>query len=85
MRMTLDLPDEMFRQLKAETALRGAKMKDVIAQFIERGLAERSAPSPQRRERSPLPVLRAPTGTPHPAFSNAELDDVLSPDWLSST
>jgi hypothetical protein len=37
MRTTLDLPDEMFRQLKAEAALRGAKLKDLIAQFIEKG------------------------------------------------
>jgi hypothetical protein len=34
MRTTLDLPDETFRRLKAEAALRGYKLKELVAQFI---------------------------------------------------
>ena len=39
MRTTLDLSDETFRQLKAQAALSGLKLKDLVTQFIERGLA----------------------------------------------
>lgn len=78
MRTTLELPDETFRQLKAEAALRGEKLKDVVAQFIEMGLAERTAQPRQASTRSSLPVLRRPTGQTHPAMSNAELEDLLT-------
>jgi hypothetical protein len=78
MRTTLDLPDETFRQLKAEAALRGTKLKDLIAQFIEKGLASRPAAIVPRPPRSPLPQVRPPSGTVHPALSNAEIDSLLS-------
>jgi hypothetical protein len=78
MRTTLDLPDETFRVLKAEAALRGAKLKELIAQFIEKGLAERSSPQETQRARSPLPKLRKPSGLVHGALSNAELESLLA-------
>jgi len=77
-RTTIDLPDETFRQLKSEAALRGTKLKDLIAEFVEDGLAAGAAAVPVRRSRSPLPVVRSATGTPHPALSNAELEDMLA-------
>ena len=76
MRTTLDLPDELFRQLKAEAGLRGRKLKDLVTEFIERGLAARSATP--ARSRSPLPMVRPPTGRPHPALGNAELESLLT-------
>ena len=39
MRTTLDLPDETFRQLKSQAALNGMKLKELVTQLIERGLA----------------------------------------------
>ena len=39
MRTTLDLPDETFRQLKSQAALSGMKLKELVTQLIERGLA----------------------------------------------
>ena len=56
MRTTLDLPDETFRQLKAQAALNGMKLKELVTQLIQRGLAAGVAapiPAPQR---IPLPV-----------------------------
>lgn len=78
MRTTLDLPDDTFRRLKAEAALRGAKLKDFVAELIEDGLARASSPPAEARPRSPLPELRPPTGTAHPALSNAELEELLT-------
>ena len=78
MRTTIDLPDDLFRQVKAKAALSGAKLKDLIAYYIERGLRENdSAPLVQPRQRSPLPLIReAATGKPISAFSNAELAEI---------
>lgn len=69
----------MFRKLKAEAALSGAKLKGLEAQFIEKGLAGRE-PVGERRARSPLPQLRARTGVVHPSLSNAQLEDILAAD-----
>ena len=43
MRTTLDLPDALLRQLKAQAALDGTTLKSLIAELVERGLAQRSA------------------------------------------
>ena len=75
MRTTVDLPDPLFRQVKARAALDGVKLKDLITRYIESGLrAEGSAPSQERSQRSPLPVIaKANTGVPMPVLARAEL------------
>ena len=80
MRTTLDLPDETFRQLKAEAALRGQTLKDFVCLLIEKGLAGGAGETMERRARSPLPVLRPRTGVTHPALGNAELESLLAED-----
>lgn len=77
MRTTLDLPDPLFRELKARSALRGVKLKDFVAELISSGLAQTATPAAAPRPRSPLPVIRKATGKPHPAFSNREIDALL--------
>ena len=56
MRTTLDLPDDLFRQVKAKAALEGAKLKDLLTRFIESGLRQPPPASP--RHRSKLPVIK---------------------------
>lgn len=76
MRTTLDLPDPLFRELKARSALRGVKLKDFVAELLQAGLAQ-GAPRSEPRPRSPLPVIRKATGLRHPAYSNREIDALL--------
>ena len=38
MRTTLELPDELLRQAKARAALRGMKLKEFVAEALERAL-----------------------------------------------
>ena len=38
MRTTLDLPDPLFRRLKARAALDGMSLKDLIARYVVAGL-----------------------------------------------
>jgi DNA-binding MarR family transcriptional regulator len=55
MRTTLDLPDELFRQLKARAALTETTVKDLLTRYVENGL--RQASRPPSRRRSALPVI----------------------------
>ena len=78
MRTTIDLPDELFRRVKARAALDGLKLKDLITRYVEQGLrqgtgADTGATPPARR-RSALPVIeKAATGVPIPALPREEL------------
>jgi hypothetical protein len=45
MRTTIDIPDQLFRQVKAEAALRGKKLKDLIEEGLRLALKEGSAES----------------------------------------
>ncbi len=85
MRTTLDLPDETFRKLKAEAALRGFKLKELVAQFIESGLAAgRHLPASDRaRNRSPIPIAREADGSVTPALTNAQLNAILEEEDLA--
>lgn len=56
MRTTLELPDELFRQVKAKAALEGAKLKDLLTRYVENGLRQPADQSPRRRSR--LPVIK---------------------------
>ena len=89
MRTTLDLPDETFRQLKAQAALNGLKLKELVTQLIQRGLAagsplpvgvERSADAPPAAVEAssyPIPIAREADGTVTPYLNNAELYTLL--------
>ena len=56
MRTTLDLPDDLFRRVKAKAALEGAKLKQLLTRYVENGLREPTQrPLPGR---SRLPVIR---------------------------
>ena len=50
MKATIDLDDTLYRQLKAEAALRGRKVEELVAEGVRRVLADPLSPS------SPLPA-----------------------------
>lgn len=80
MRTTLDLPDPLFRELKARAASQGRKLKELVTLFIEDGLhgaATSTQPSAERPLRSPLPVARRACGLNIPAMTNAQLQGIL--------
>ena len=87
MRTTLDLPDETFRRLKAEAALRGYKLKELVAQFIEHGLNEGPSPLSAQSPRAvyAIPIAREADGTVTPALSNVQLQALLDDDGLTQT
>ena len=59
MRTTLDLPDDLFRQVKAKAALDGTKLKDLLTRYVQSGLRQSAPPPGRSRKRSDLPVIKA--------------------------
>ncbi len=80
MRITLELPDPLFREVKARAAQSGLKLKELLTRYIEAGLKVPEAQSvTPRPKRAPLPVLfeKTPGGSTSPALTNAELYAIL--------
>jgi hypothetical protein len=59
MRTTLDLPDDLFRQVKAKAAMEGASLKALLRRYIESGLRQPPEPAAHTQKRSRLPVIKA--------------------------
>ena len=57
MKTTLDLPDELMRAVKVRAAQEGRKLKTVMADIVERGLAADSATAVQPPGRLVLPLV----------------------------
>ena len=74
MRTTIDLPDELYRTLKARAALSGVTMRDFIRRLVEHGLGQPSVLAEIDRERSePPPVIIPRRSVPIPVIPRAEL------------
>jgi len=82
MRTTLDLPDPLFRTLKARAALEGVPMKQVLRRLVEAGLAEATSPMPAAG-RSPFPSISTGVHLKGP-FSNAALSELLADEDLEA-
>lgn len=52
MKATIDIPDDLYRQVKAEAALRGVTVREVTTQLYRRWLNE--GESGETRESSPV-------------------------------
>lgn len=75
MRTTVDVPDPVYRRLKAEAALRGMTMKSLILAALEREIRD---PVPVEAD-EPFPVI--PSDRP----GSLHLDpDQLDPDQLDT-
>jgi hypothetical protein len=54
MKTTLEMPDELMRRVKIRAVQRNQRLKDVVAQLLEAGMA--AAPHDAPRTRVPKPV-----------------------------
>ena len=76
MRTTIDVPDHLLRQAKATAALRGIKLKDLFAMFLERGLKEDSGIGEAKPiTRTLPPSIRQTRKGPTPSFTSSELQE----------
>ena len=75
MRTTIDLPDDLFRQLKVLAASRNVTLKILVRRAIENELERGRARGQRRRLRFPLLASKQP-GTLN--LTNAEIEDLLT-------
>ena len=61
MKTTIDLPEDLVREMKFRAVREGRKLRDVAAEVFRRGLAA-PVPSPGVHHRVKLPIIPAPTG-----------------------
>ncbi len=76
MRTTVDVPDDLMRQAKAMAALRGMKLKDLFAAFIQLGLSS-APPTTESVRREPLPVFPQMVGKSARVLTGAEVEEIL--------
>ena len=77
MKTTLELPDDLVRQMKLRAVHERRKLKDVAAEAIRRGLAaEPVLPSPARR-RVQLPLFTSPPEAVPVELTCEEVDRLL--------
>jgi hypothetical protein len=62
MKTTLEIPDDVFRQAKAQAALEGRKLKDLVADSLRATLASGVKGRTPRRVR--FPIIKARPGAP---------------------
>ncbi len=74
MRTTIDLPDPLFRELKATAARRGTSLKTLIRIAVEMEIRKSESKS-ARRVKFPLLASNEP-GTLN--LSNADIEDLLA-------
>ncbi len=90
MRTTIDLPDVLYREIKAKAALRGMKLKDFVAAALRDFLRPREASTEVResettfgvdvlvlREDCVFPLIVGPTGDEMRSLSEQRIDEIL--------
>lgn len=76
MRTTVDLPDDLYRAIKARAALAGLKVRELMAQYLIEGI--RGAEETERTERpTEFPVVIPPLGRRIPLASSAQMEELL--------
>jgi plasmid stability protein len=58
MKTTLDLPDDLMREIKIRAVNEDRKLKDAIADLLRRGLSQKAAESKAVRRRVRLPLVQ---------------------------
>jgi hypothetical protein len=78
MRTTVDLPDALYRQAKAEAALRGRKFRDLIEEGLRHVLASQAAATPP----SPSPSVDELMQDCRGIAADAPADYATNPKYL---
>jgi len=74
MRTTVDVPDPVFRKMKATAALRGVSLKEFLLIAVEHEMEKKPA---KKEHRVKLPLIRSKRpGTLN--LTNAEIEDLLT-------
>jgi hypothetical protein len=81
MKTTLEIPDDLFRQAKAEAALRGESLKDFVTEALQAHLERPVGGASTRGWRSVFGKARREEVEPVDAVVAAELENVDPDEW----
>ncbi len=73
MRIAVDLPDALLRELNAKAAIEGTTLKQLALALVERGLHGGAGQTIRRIQRNPLPRLELNQPLANRSPSNARL------------
>ena len=74
MRTTIDLPNDLFRQVKSKAALRGETLKEFVRSAIEKEISV-EVPASSFRVKLPLIKSKKPKTL---SLTNAEIENLLA-------
>jgi hypothetical protein len=77
MRTTIDLPDELYRDVKARAALEGLSMRDYMIAALRARRAETAPKMRPLQKKSPFPLIRL-KHTKTLDLSGFNFDDLLA-------
>ena len=80
MKTTLDLPDNLIREIKRRAVLKGQKLKDAVAELLRRGLSIEAPvplahPAVRKHPKTGLPYIDCP--------HEATADEEMTPDQVA--
>ena len=83
MRTTIDLPNDLFKEVKTRAAQQGTTLKDLLTLYIHSGLREGAIPPShsEHRELPPVVIPRTPTPLIAPR-DNRELHALLEDEEI---
>ena len=62
MKTTLEIPNPLFKRVKAHAAMEGMKLKDVVASALGAYLTQPRSDSKKGNKRCPFPLIRGKVG-----------------------
>jgi plasmid stability protein len=68
MKTTLEIPDDLMREIKVRAANEDRKLKDLVAELLRRGLTQSERQTSEIRHRVKFPLVQG-----HPARPGEEL------------
>ena len=77
MRTTIELPDPVFRRMKAVAAMRGSTIKEFVQRAVERELAPALTKPNKKGHRVKLPLIKGTPGYVIHPVTGADVDELL--------
>jgi hypothetical protein len=82
MKTTLEIPNPLFKRVKAHAAMEGLKLKDVVASALSDYLIRPRPPSGNGIKRCPFPLVRGKAGVLMNKMNNQAIAKLQEKDDL---
>jgi len=76
MKTTLELPDDLMREIKVRAAREDRKLKDLVTELLRKGLAAQEV-EPRKPYRVKLPMIHGTPAKPEEEITPERLHEIL--------